>query len=252
MLLAIDIGNSSIKFGAFQGKKLLHNFSLKSSSEISSQEYFLKIQKSLQEKSITFSKAIICSVVNDLTDIVSQSIKKLFPSNIIIIDQRSQIKLPIKIANKVARNEVGKDRLITSMAAMKKFGKNLAVVDLGTATTIDIIDKKGFYQGGAIFAGIDLTLKTLAQSTSLLPKVKFQKQGNIIGKNTVEAINSGIYFGHAFMVENMVQKMSKEHGEKLKIILTGGYAEIIQELIPDTTVQQHLALYGIAALLLPS
>ena len=246
MLLTADIGNSSIKFGFFHGKELIYNFCLENSIQISAQDYFLQIRQYIKKQNIYFSNAIICSVVTNLTEIIAESINKFSPKNIYIIDQKSTIDLPVKIAHNVAKNEVGKDRLMTSLAAFKNFGGNLAVVDLGTATTIDVINKKGIYQGGVIFAGINLTLKTLAQSTSLLPKVNFKKQNNIVGKNTIEAINSGIYFGHAIMIESMIKKISIEFGFELKTIVTGGYAEIIQELIPNSIVAQHLVLYGLS------
>jgi type III pantothenate kinase len=244
MLLAVDIGNSSIKFGVFKNKNLIHHFTLESSIKNSCKDYLNQITKNLTISS--FNKIIICSVVNDLTEIIAQSLQKLSQKSIIIIDQKSKIDLPIKIDPKINKNEVGKDRLMTSLAAYKEFGGNLAITDLGTATTIDVINNSGQYQGGAICAGINLTLKTLFQSTSLLPEIKIKKQNNIIGKNTFEAINSGIYFGHALMIENMVKKMSNEHGEKLQIILTGGYCEIMQKLIPNAKISQHLALYGIS------
>ena len=243
MILAIDIGNSSIKFGVFANEKLIYDFHLESSLQIDAQNYYAKIADHLQKKSLNITNIIVCSVVNGLTEIIAKSLEKIAKKPI-IIDKNSQIKLPIAISNNIKKEDVGKDRLITALAAFNKFGGNLAI-DLGTATTIDIINQIGQYQGGVICAGINLTLKSLSQSTSLLPEIKPQKQKNIIGTNTIEAINSGIYFGHAAMIEAMVKKINLEYGQNLQIILTGGYAEILQELIPNAKAYQNLSLYGL-------
>ncbi|MDA9817838.1 type III pantothenate kinase [Flavobacteriaceae bacterium] len=248
MFLAIDIGNSSIKFGIFKEKKLLFNFAIQSDLKKDHTEYSVKIVECFLKNSfncIDISRVAICSVVTELTEILKKAVNNFFTEEIYIIDQKSSINLPIKIGDNIDINEVGKDRLMTAIAAFKNFGGNLAVVDLGTATTIDIIGEKGEYFGGIITTGIDLSISALYESASLLPKIKFKKQQHVIGKNTIEAINSGIYFGHACLIEGMVKKMEAEYGHKLQIILTGGFSSILQKIILNSRLSANLSLCGL-------
>jgi type III pantothenate kinase len=135
---------------------------------------------------------------------------------------------------------VGHDRLINSIAGFNKFGGNLIIVDFGTATTFDVVGQNGEYLGGIIAPGINLSLKALHDMTAQLPKISIKSQKNVIGKSTVEAMNSGVYHGYIAMVEGLIIKIENELQVKTTRIITGGLAEIFKEpLITSNAIQYH-------------
>lgn len=145
------------------------------------------------------------------------------------------LHIDIQLKNK---NEVGADRLINAVAAYKKFGGNLIIVDFGTATTFDIVGKNGEYLGGVIAPGINLSLKALHDMTAQLPKISIKSQKNVIGKTTIEAMNSGVYFGYISLVEGMIAKIENELGYETIKIITGGLSEIFKEPLRNL-IQHH-------------
>lgn len=243
MLLTFDIGNTNITIGLFSNEKLTHKWRLLSSTKKSVDDYAIDIiELFLTEKidCLKISGIIIASVVPTLTGIISEAVKK-FTSEIvagkILIADAEKLRnfIEIKIKNK---NEVGADRLINSIAAYKKFGGNLIIVDFGTATTFDIVGKNGEYLGGVIAPGINLSLKALHDMTAQLPKISVKPQKNVIGKTTIEAMNSGVYFGYISLIEGLIEKIEKELGCKTTRIITGGLAEIFKDALKNS-VEHH-------------
>lgn len=239
MLLAFDIGNTNIVIGLFKNKELIKEWRLLSSTKktvddfaVDIIELFLTDKIDLQE----IEGCIICSVVPALTEKIDQAIKKFLSEKIsqktlIVGEGKTKLDVEVKLKNK---KEVGADRLVNAISAYKKFGGNLIVIDLGTATTFDVIGKNGEYLGGAISPGINLSLKALHDMTAQLPKISVKKQNNVIGKNTVEAMNSGVYFGYISLLEGMITKIEKEIGEKTIRIITGGLAAIFKEALQNS------------------
>jgi len=150
---------------------------------------------------------------------------------LVVGEADAKLNIDIQVKNK---NEVGADRLINSIAGYKKFGGNLIIIDFGTATTFDVVGKNGEYLGGVISPGINLSLKALHDMTAKLPKITVKPQVNVIGKNTIEAMNSGVYFGYISLIEGLVAKIEKEHGEKTTRIMTGGLSEIFKDALANT------------------
>lgn len=236
MLLAFDIGNTNIVIGVFDNEKLIHKWRMISSNKKSADDYAVDIiELFLTEKldCLTISGVIIASVVPMITTIISEAVKKFTNESVaekilIIGKENLRLNIDIQVKNK---NEVGADRLVNAIAGFKKFGGNLIIIDFGTATTFDVIGKNGEYLGGAIAPGINLSLKALHDMTAQLPKISVRQQKNVIGKTTVEAMNSGVYFGYISLIEGMIEKIETELGCKTKRIITGGLAEIFKDAL---------------------
>ena len=238
MLLTFDIGNTNITIGLFDGAKLKHQWRLNSDMKKSVDDYAVDIIELFLTHKVDCLKVegcIIASVVPLLTARVHEAVRKFLNETItkkilVVGDGKTKLNIDIKLKNK---NEVGQDRLINAIAGFKKFGGNLIIIDLGTATTFDVIDSQGKYLGGVISPGINLSLKALHDMTAQLPRINIKPQKNVIGKSTVEAMNSGVYFGYISLLEGMIEKIETELGCKTKHIITGGLAEIFKEALKD-------------------
>jgi type III pantothenate kinase len=147
------------------------------------------------------------------------------------------LDIKINIKNK---NKIGEDRIVNAYYAKKRYSKNLIIIDFGTATTFDVIDSKGNYDGGIITPGIDLSLKVLSEKTAKLPLVKFAKTKNVIGRDTKSAIQSGFFWGYVSMVQGLIKNISREKKNSFRIILTGGNCNIFKSLIENVTVSDDL------------
>lgn len=182
--------------------------------------------------------SIIASVVPALTNKIHEALQKFTSEKILVVGEKNvKLDIDIQVQNK---NEVGDDRLINSIAARQKFGNALIIIDFGTATTFDVVGQKGEYLGGVIAPGINLSLKALHDMTAKLPKITVRAQKNVIGKNTVEAMNSGVYFGYISLIEGLIEKIEKELNHKTTRIITGGLAEIFKDALKNS-VQHHEA-----------
>ncbi len=242
MLLTFDIGNTNIVIGIFENNRLIKKWRLVSDTKKSADDYAVDIiELCLTDKidCLKISGAIIASVVPTLTGLLCEAIKKItsetFTGKILVIGQDEvELGIDLQVKNK---NEVGSDRIINSIAGFKKFGGNLIVIDFGTATTFDVVGKSGEYLGGVIAPGINLSLKALHDMTAQLPKISVKAQKNVIGKNTIEAMNSGAFFGYVSLIEGMIAKIENELGSKTTRIMTGGLAELFKDALKNTV--QH-------------
>jgi len=257
MLLTIDIGNTNIVLGLYShNNKLLHKWRIISDLNKSADNYAVDIIELFLTHKIDclqISGCIMASVVPRLGELIQEAIKKFFSGEIFLVGAKNvKLNIEIKLKNK---DEIGADRLINSIAAYNEFGGNLIVIDFGTATTFDVVGQSNKYPsaeylGGVIAPGINLSLKALHDMTAKLPKISIHKQKNIIGKSTIEAMNSGVYFGYTAMVEGMIAKIEKELGIKTTQIFTGGLAEIFKEELkiqhhrPDLTLEGLKLVYN--------
>ena len=252
MLLAFDIGNTNIVIGLFENDQLTKEWRLPSDNKKSVDDYAIDIIELFLTDQIDCLKVegcIIGSVVPALTTKLHQAIQKFLRDEInhqilVIGDDKTRLNIDVKLPNK---KEVGSDRLINSIAAYKKFGGNLIIIDFGTATTLDVISEDGEYIGGVIAPGINLSLKTLHDMTAQLPRISVKKQKNVIGKTTSEAMNSGVYFGYISLLEGMITKIEQELGVKTTNIITGGLAEIFKDALKNTVKyhEPNLTLAGL-------
>jgi len=209
MLLTIDVGNSSARFGIFDHNKLKKDWMV-------STKDLLKWEP---DKAIDSLPVIVSSVVPAADKILKRKLKRPRFVN------AGNIKgLKIKLKNKA---EIGADRVVDAYAAINLYGTPAIVIDFGTATTFDVISKNSEYLGGVIAPGIGLSRDILHERTAKLPLVEIKAPMNIIGDSTVEAMRSGLVFGYASMVEGIIERLKKITGKKTKVIATGGYAKLI-------------------------
>lgn len=245
MLLTIDIGNSNITFGLFEGQKLVEIWRLPSITTKSADDYAIDIVELFLSAKINIeelSGCVLASVVPTLTESLKQAISRFFAGKTLVIGENVDLNIEINIEKP---KEVGADRLINAIAGFKKFGGNLIIVDFGTATTFDIVGEFGQYLGGIIAPGLNLSLKALHEMTAKLPKIEVAPQKNVIGKNTVEAMNSGVFHGYSCLINGLIAKIEDEIGLKTTKILTGGLAETFKNEIPNSHHEPNLTLDGL-------
>ncbi|MDD5687172.1 MAG: type III pantothenate kinase [Elusimicrobia bacterium] len=229
-LLAVDIGNTTINFGFFENGKLISKRKVLSGK-------FNRIPY------LGSDRAIISSVVPSLTSRVGKKLKKP------VVVNYKNVRVEIKLKNP---KQVGTDRLVNVVAANELYGTPSIVIDTGTATTFDVISEKGEYLGGVIAPGIKMSAGSLYERTAKLPKVEPRIPDNVIGKNTEEAILSGIFYGHIGLIKEVVERIKGDfsNSKKLKIILTGGYSNFISKYFSKTSwenfiVDEDLTLQGL-------
>ncbi len=232
MLFAIDIGNTNTVFAVYRGEKILATWRCQTVASRSCDEYasFLKGLFSLAD--IDWKKlddVIIASVVPD-ADFHIKGFCEIYLKKKPLMVGPAQV--PIKIDLKTPE-EIGADRLVNALAVIEFYKAPAIVIDFGTATTFDVIDAKGRYAGGAIAPGINLSIEALHRAAAKLPKVNIKRPKSVIGKSTVEAIQSGIFFGYLGLIEGIIANISKELGSKPLVLATGGLATLFQ---PHTKV----------------
>jgi type III pantothenate kinase len=205
-ILAIDVGNTSTSFGLFEGKKIKRKW------------------RSSTPKLITLRRLPVKGIiVSSVVPKADRIIKRLYPQARFVTAKNIK-GIRLRIRNKA---EVGADRVVNALAALRLYGKPAIIVDFGTATTFDALSARGEYLGGAIAPGIALTRDILHERTAKLPRIKIKPPRKVIGNSTVEALRSGLVHGYAAMVEGMITRFKKNLGSKAKVIATGGYAELI-------------------------
>ena len=228
MLLAIDVGNTQTVLGLFQGRELSWHWRIATQGERTADELALMFGGFLEQQGLSFSRQItgvcIASVVPDQTRALREMVHQYFHFEPVVVEPGVRTGIPILTDNP---KEVGADRIANALAAAEEFGGPAVVVDFGTATTYDAVSERGEYLGGAIAPGVQVSAAALFASTSRLLRVELEEPRSIIGKNTVESIQSGILFGTAAEVDGMVERMQKELGGNATVVATGGLAEVI-------------------------
>ena len=227
MLLTIDIGNTNLTLGLYEGDKLGAHWRLATDHNRMPDEYGLQFLGLLQNagKTIQDIKGIsLASVVPPLTGRVIQACREYLKQEPLVVD--AGIKTGIKVRYEDPK-AVGADRICDAVAVMKLYGGPACVVDFGTATTFNAITKNGEYLGGAITAGINLAAEALYTRAAKLPRIDLQVPPSVIGRNTIHAMQSGLLFGYVSMVEGMVARFRAELGNDMKVVATGGLAEVV-------------------------
>lgn len=238
MLLTIDVGNTNLTLGLYEGDQLVRHWRLATDHTRMPDEYGLQFLGLLENagRSIKDLTGIsLASVVPPLTMRVVQACREYLRQEPLVVD--AGIKTGIKIRYEDPR-AVGADRVCDAVAVMKLYGGPACVVDFGTATTFNAITREGEYLGGAITAGVNLAAEALYTHAAKLPRIDLQRPPSVIGRNTVHAIQSGLLFGYVSMVEGMVSRFRAELGDDMKVVATGGLAEVVAK---ETPVIQHIA-----------
>lgn len=246
MLLVMDVGNSNITFGIFDGKNLVQHWRIRTTKNKTKDEYGILIKElfhlnKINEKSIT--DIAISSVVPPLLPTIVEMYEKYLCLTPMVIEPGIKTGMPILYDNP---RDVGADRIVNSVAAYAKYNGPAIVIDFGTATTFDAISKRGEYLGGVISPGIIISSEALFEHTAKLPRIEFVKPKEVIGKNTIWSMQSGIIYGYAGLVDAIVKKMKKEIEGDPNVIATGGLADIIaSESETIKAVDPFLTLEGL-------
>jgi len=249
MLLAIEAGNTNVVFALYDGENIIHSWRCKTDAARTADEYASWLYPLFLEGELTFEdvkNAIISSVVADANFNLIRLCEKHFECKPRIIGG-DPMDLGIKVKIKKPE-EMGADRLLHAIAVKRYYQYPAIVVDFGTSTTYDVIDENGDHCGGVISPGINLSMAALRQAAAALPKIAVQKTETVIGKDTVHAMQSGIYWGCISAVEGMVARISKEMKAKPFVIATGGLSELFAEGTSVISVyDEDLTMKGLIA-----
>lgn len=251
MLLTIDAGNTNTVFAVFDKNTLVGKWRITTERSRTADEYALAITQFLEMGGIKQKKinaVIIANVVPQaMFPLRTMCIEYFNCKPIIVGEDGANIGIGIAIEHK---NEIGADRLVNALAAFNRYQGNTIVIDFGTATTFDVINFEGSYCGGVICPGINLSIKALHIAAARLPEVAVAKPAKVIGTSTVEAMQSGIYWGYVGLVEGIIKGIKREIGKNMTVVATGGLAslfseatDVIEKLEPDLTIYGLKEIY---------
>lgn len=247
MILAIDIGNTNIVIGCFEENSIKFTERLATNHKSTELEYAILFKNVLELYSITPSQidgGIISSVVPSLTNVIKHAMGKLSDMNILTIGPGIKTGLSILTDNPA---QLGADLVVDAVACINEYPLPAAIFDLGTATTISVVDRNKNYLGTIIIPGMEVSLNSLVGGTSQLPKISLDPPKNVIGKNTVDSMKSGILNSTAAGIDGMIERIEEEIGEKLTVIATGGLAPTVIPLCKrDVILDDELLLKGLA------
>ncbi|HKZ50294.1 MAG TPA: type III pantothenate kinase [Dehalococcoidia bacterium] len=246
MLLAVDIGNTTIALGLFEDDRLRCNWRFKTDVERTADEYAVLLLSLLREERLSLdavTDAVVASVVPSLIATFQEICRRYFGLRPLVVDIGTRTGLRIIYDNP---RDVGADRVVDAVAAIKLYGPPLIVVDFGTATVFDAINREGDYVGGAIAPGISISAEALFQRTAKLPRVEMERPRTAIGRNTTAAMQSGIIFGYVGLIEGLVARFKEELGGEARVIGTGGWAHLVAKETPAIdVVNPNLTLLGL-------
>ena len=247
MLLAIDAGNTNIVFALHDGDRIIHKWRISSADSRTADEYMVWLSQLLNFEKLDVSEitgAIIATVVPQTLFPLQLLCRRYFNCDALVVGSDDvKLNVKVKLPNP---EEVGADRLVNAVAAHKKYGGPMVIIDFGTATTFDVIDSDGDYHGGVIAPGVNLSVEALSMAAAKLPRVAVEKPDKVIGNSTISAIQSGIFYGYLSMIEGMVERITEEYGGPMKVLATGGLAPLFNEASNIIEyVDQELTTYGL-------
>ncbi len=248
-LLALDIGNTTVGIGVFQGGRLVRDWKIRSDKERTPDEYGLILLGLLAGAGIgreLIRHVILSSVVPPLTPVFQELGRKLFGVKVLVVGPGLKTGMPILYENPL---EVGADRVTAAVAAFEKHGGPCLVVDFGTAITFDAVSAKGEYLGGAIAPGVQIAADSLWSRTAKLPRVEIARPARVIGRTTASSMQSGIFHGYVGLVSHLLSEMKKEMDAGVKVVATGGFAELFLPHVPALSFHEpNLVLEGLRIL----
>ena len=229
MLLAIDTGNTNTLFAIHDGKEWIVEWRIATNATRTADEYAVWFHQLLVMQGLSFediSECVISTVVpQSLFNMRNLSRRHLNVDPIIIGEEGVKIGIGIRNVNP---KEVGADRLVTALGAMKRYKGNLIIIDSGTATTFDVISEDGYFEGGIISPGINLSVKALHKAAAQLPRIEIRRPENVVGHSTVSAMQSGIFWGYIGLIDGLVERVIEEENRSFTVIGTGGVASLFE------------------------
>ena len=246
MILAIDIGNTNVVMGCFDGDKLIFRERVSSNQEATDLEYAVTIKTAMEMYHITVEEVkgvIVSSVVPSITNTFKRAVEKLTGVKPAVVGPGIKTGLSILIDNPA---QLGSDLVVDAVAGINEYPLPQIIIDMGTATTFSIIDRNRNYLGGMITTGMAVSAEALVSKTSQLPKIAFDKPKKLIGTNTVDCIKSGIMYSTASSLDGMIERIEDELGERCTVIATGGLASLVIPLCKrDIILDEDLMLKGL-------
>ena len=246
MLLTVDVGNTNTVLGVFEGSDLRVHWRLTTRREQTADEYGILVRNLFSGSGLDPGKitaVALASVVPPLTPVLVELSRQYLGHEPLVVEPGVKTGMPILYE---PPGDVGADRILNGVAAFAAFGGPVVVVDFGTATTFDVITKKGEYAGGVICPGIGISADALFQRAARLPRVDVGHPGHVIGRSTVTSMQAGLYFGYATMCEGLIGRIRAELGEDVRVVATGGLAETLAVEIPSIeAVDPVLTLTGL-------
>lgn len=246
MLLAIDVGNTNTVIGVYQGAKLANHWRLSTDPHRTADEYGLWLRQLLATSELALSSIsalVVSSVVPAMQLVLEAMASRYLPAKPLFIGPGVKTGMPILYDNP---REVGADRIVNAVAAYEQHRQGLIVVDFGTATTFDAVSPRGEYLGGAICPGITIAMDALFENAAKLPRVEFIRPPQVVGRNTIHSMQSGLVFGYVGLVDGICERMARELGFPVRVVATGGLASL---LAPESKsiqeVNPHLTLEGL-------
>lgn len=231
MLLAIDVGNTATMLGVFQGQRLEWHWRMATVQDRTADELALLYGGFLAQQGLSFSRQItgvvLASVVPDQAQALREMVDQYFHFSPVVVEPGIKTGISVHTDNP---KEVGADRIVNALAAFTRYGGPCIVVDFGTATTYDAVSERAEYLGGAIAPGIQISAAALFSATARLPRVELNIPRAVIGKNTIESVQSGLLYGAAAEADGMVELIQKELGGHASVIATGGLASLVVPL----------------------
>ena len=249
MILAVDIGNSNIVLGGMEDMKILFEARIRTDATKTSDEYCIDLKNILDIYGVDRNEiegAIIGSVVPQVLNSIKTAIKKLTGKNSLVVGPGLKTGLNIKVENPT---HVGADLVVGAVAGLHDFKPPMIVIDMGTATTMIVLDKTGAFIGGSISPGVRISQEALTNGTALLPGLQLDAPRKAIGRNTIDCMRSGIMLAHACMIDGMVERMEAELGCKTTVVATGGIAKFVLPMCRTSILyDKDLLLKGLAIL----
>lgn len=249
MLLAVDIGNTNITLGAFDSGVLAFTARLATETKKTADQYAVELKSLLSLECIGVEEiedCIISSVVPSVGKSMSAAVSKLCHIVPLMLGPGVKTGLNIKIDNPA---QLGADLVAGAVGALDAYTMPCVVIDMGTASTVSVLDKNGTFLGGVIAAGVRLTLKALTENTAQLTSIPIEAPPSVIGSNTVECMQSGLVFGTAAMIDGLLEKITEELGETPTVVATGGLSrEIIAHCKNNIIYNENLLLDGLRAI----
>jgi type III pantothenate kinase len=246
MILVLDVGNTNIVLGVYNGETLVAHWRLSTKCHWTIDEFGILLKQLLSDRgfsSADMQAVVVSSVVPPLNTTIDQACRNYFGFTPLLVGPGVKTGMPIKYENP---REVGADRIVNAIAAQEQYGVPLILVDFGTAITFCAVSVRGEYLGGIITPGIDISCEALFDRAAKLPRVELVCPPQVIGRNTVQSMQSGIIYGYAGLVDAIVRRMQAEIEGRPRVVATGGQAELIaRESETIETIDQFLTLWGL-------